>query len=168
VGQFVDRAVEHVVQYWMALLHVLGEDRVDQLPVDLLILDRHLPGHHHADDRLAATPAGAAGLMEDDVLTAGGGDVLAKLFDHLIATGGMLAGGRADLDTDGLAGGRFLQRGFGSLGQSLELFRNFLGSHGYPQNVAGEIVAAIRKDLISAKTIRRVKDQPLAKFRPIE
>ena len=99
-GELLDRAVEHVLQHRLALLHVLGEDRVDQLPVDLLVLDRHLAGHHHADDRLAAATAGAAGLMEHDVVAAGGGDVLAELVEHLVAAGGVFAGGRADLDAD--------------------------------------------------------------------
>ena len=163
-GQLLDRTVEHVVQHRMTLLHVLSEDRMDQLPVDLLVLDRHMPGHHHADDRLAAAPAGAAGLMEDDVPAAGGGNVLAKLFEHLIAASGVLAGGRADLDADRVAGGPLPQRRFGALGQGLELFlnRDQNGLLSMPAGVRrppAKPMAAIGKHLISAKAGQPVKER---------
>ena len=44
-GDLLDRAVEHMVQHRPALLHVLRENLVDQLPIDPLVLDRHLAGH---------------------------------------------------------------------------------------------------------------------------
>ena len=94
---------------------MLREDLVDQLPIDPLVLDRHLAGHHHADDRLAAATAGAAGLVQDDVVAAGGGDVLAELVEHLVAAGGVFAGGRADLDANPIGGRPPPERLLGSL-----------------------------------------------------
>ena len=97
------------------------------LPVDPLVLDRHLAGHHDADDRLAAATAGAAGLVQDDVVAAGGGDVLAELVEHLVAAGGVFAGGRADLDADPVAGRPLPERFVGLFGQRFELLGNFGG-----------------------------------------
>ena len=129
-GELLDRAVEDVVQHRPALLHVLRENRVDQLPIDPLVLDRHLAGQHHADDRLAAATAGAAGLVQDDVAAARGGDVLAELVEHLVAAGGVFAGGRADLDADPVARRPLPERFLGLLDQRVELLRNVV-VHGY-------------------------------------
>ena len=98
----LDRPVEHAVEHRLPVLDVAGEDRVHQFPVDPLVLDRHLAGHEDADDRLAAAPAGAAGLVEHDVVAARGGDVLAELVEHVLRAGGVLAGGRAHLNHDPL------------------------------------------------------------------
>ena len=89
-----------------------GEDLVDQFAVDPLVLDRHLAGHEDADDRLAAAAAGAAGLVQHDVVAAGGGDVLAELVEHLVGAGRVLAGGRADLDHNRIASESFASTGF--------------------------------------------------------
>ena len=59
LGQFFDRAVENMIEKRTALLDVFGEDLVDQLAIDLLVFDRHLPGDHHTDDRFATASAGA-------------------------------------------------------------------------------------------------------------
>ena len=99
-----DRAVEHAIQHGLSLLDVPGEDLVDRLAVDALVLDRHLAGNHHAYDRLAAAAAGAAGLVYEDVVAGGGGDVLAELVEHLAATRRVLAGRRADLNSYPLVG----------------------------------------------------------------
>jgi hypothetical protein len=50
--------------------------------------------------------------------------VLAKLLEHLIAAGGVLASGRADLDADRVADGPLVKRRPGALGQGFELFVN--------------------------------------------
>ena len=120
-------------QHGLALLDVLGEDRVDQLPVDPLVLDRHLAGDDHADDRLAAATAGAAGLVQDDVVAAGGGDVFAELVEHLAAAGGVFAGGRADLDANPDVGRPIVEDFGGLLGQRVKLLGNF-GSHAHQYN----------------------------------
>ena len=128
-GEPFDRPVQHPLQHRLALLHVPGENLVDQLPVDPLVLDRHLAGDHHADDRLAAAPAGAAGLVQEDVVAAGGGHVLAELVEDFPAAGGVLAGGRADLDADAVAGRPPPEGLFRPPGERLELLGN-LGGHG--------------------------------------
>jgi len=83
--------------------HVPGENLVYQVAVNLLILDRHLAGHQHAHDRLAAAPARAAGLVQQDVGAARGGQVPAELFEHLLRAGGVFARGRAHLNTNPIA-----------------------------------------------------------------
>lgn len=121
-----------MVQQRLVLLDVLGEDFVDQLAVDLLILDRHVPGLEHADDRLAAAPAGTAGLAEDDVVASAGGDVLAELVHHLVGAGRMLAGCRPDLDVDPLPAGPLAVRFFRLGGQGFVLLLNDVVAHSGP------------------------------------
>ena len=90
---------------------------------------------------------------------AGGGDVLAELVEHLIAAGGVLAGGRADLDADRVAAARSSQRLLGPLGQGFELFVNRC-HNGTPLPIAGT-----GKHLISAKTAGSVKDHAASRPR---
>ena len=116
-------AVEHVAEHRLSAEDVLGENLVDGVAVHALIFHRDLAGHQHADDRLATAAAGAAGLPHDDILSAGGGDVLAEFGEHLGGAGGVLAGGRADGDADFrrvLACG---QRALGLVGEFLVLGR---------------------------------------------
>lgn len=129
-GNPLDRAVENMVEHRTALQHVLRKDLVDQLPIDPFVLDRHLAGQHHADNRLAAAPAGATGLMEGNVVAARGGDVLAELVGHLVAAGGVFAGGRADLDANPIARRPLPHGFFGLLDQGVELLRDV--AHGIP------------------------------------
>ena len=96
-------------------------------PVDPLVLDGHLPGHDHADDRLAATAAGAAGAVQEDVAAAGGDHVFAEFVGHVVGPGGLLARGRAHLDADPAAGQAGLERFLGLGGQGGELLRDLRG-----------------------------------------
>ena len=100
LGHRLGRAVQHAVQQRLAAQDVLGEDIVDGLAVHPLVLHRHLPGDQHADDGLAAAAASAAGAVEEDVGAAGSGHVVAEFGRHVVGPGGLLAGGRADLDAD--------------------------------------------------------------------
>ena len=98
--------------------------------VDPLVLDRHLAGDEHADDRLAAAAAGAAGLVQDDVAAAGGGHVLAELVQHLAGAGGLLAGGRADLDANMLVVGPLVERRFSPSRQCVVPLEDVVGHDG--------------------------------------
>ena len=100
LGDLLERSVKHVLQHRLAAQHVGGEDLVNQVPIDPFVLDRHLAGNEHADDRLAAATAGAAGAMQEDVAASRRGDVLAKLVEHFVGPGGLLARGRSDLDAN--------------------------------------------------------------------
>jgi hypothetical protein len=111
---------------------VLGEDLVDQLPIDALVLDRHLAADQHADDRLAAAPAGAARLAQDDVLPPGGGNVLAELVHHRARAGSVLAGRRADLDHNPAAPGPPAECFFGLRRKGLKSLENNVVCHRHP------------------------------------
>ncbi len=80
--------------------HVLGEDPVHGLAIDPLVFHRHLARLDHADDRLPAAAAGAADLVQFDIVAAGRRHVLAEFFGNVERPGGMFAGRRSDLDTD--------------------------------------------------------------------
>jgi len=113
LSEIFDRPVQHFFQHGPALQNVLGEDFVDGRAIDALIFDGHLAWDQDADDWLAAATARATGLMQQDVLAARGGDVFAKLVKNLAASGGVFAGGRADLDADRIARGLLAERFFG-------------------------------------------------------
>ena len=130
LGDPLDGPVQHVLQHRAAAQHVGGEDLVDQLAIDPLVLDRHLAGHEDADDRLAAAAAGAAGAMQEDVAAARGGDVLAELVEHFVGPGGLLARGRADLDPQGAPRGLLFEEGLGLVGQKLVLLGHDGGHDG--------------------------------------
>ena len=53
-----------------------------------------------------------------------GGDVLAELVEHLVAAGGVFAGGRADLDADAVARRPLAERFLGLLDQHFKLLKN--------------------------------------------
>ena len=99
-GLVVKGAVQGVLHQGDAFLDVAGEDLVGQVPGHPLVLHRHLARYGDSDDGFLAAPAGAAGLVDDDVLPARGLDVLAEFVQGLHGAGGMLAGGRPDLDLD--------------------------------------------------------------------
>ena len=128
LGDLLDRPVEHVLQHRLAAQHVGGEDIVDQVSIDPFVLDRHLAGDEHADDRLAAAAAGAARAMQEDVGASRRGDVFAELVEHLVGPGGLFARGRSDLDANGTARGLIFEAGFGLVGQKRELLR-YRGGH---------------------------------------
>ena len=121
-GQLLDRAIEHPLQHGLALLNVLGEDGMDRLAVDPFVFDGHLAGGDDADDRLAAATAGAAGLMQQDIAAARGGDMFTELLQHVVAAGGVFAGGRADLDANSPVRSPLAEHVGGFLDQGFELF----------------------------------------------
>jgi hypothetical protein len=114
---------------------MLGEDFVDQRPIDAFVFHRHLAGHHDADDRLAAASAGAAGFVQDDIGPGRGGDVFAKLFVNVHASGGVFAGCRANLDPNPIAHPPLPQRFFRFGGHCLEIFDDCI-THDYSSNSA--------------------------------
>ena len=54
LGDPLDRPIEHVLQHRLAAQDVGCEDVVDQVPIDAFVLDWHLAGDEHADNRFAA------------------------------------------------------------------------------------------------------------------
>ena len=130
-GESLDGTVQHVFQYRLAMQHVLGKYLVYQLPIDPLVLNRHLAGDHHADERLSTASAGATGLVQEDVVASGGGDVFAELVQDVPAAGGVFAGGRTDLDAYFVAGGPLSEDFFRPFGQRFVLLDNLRG-HGCP------------------------------------
>ena len=115
------RSVQDVIQQRNALEDVRRENLMDQRPIDGLIQDGHLARYHDPHDWLPAAPAGAAGLPQQNVVALRGGNVFAKLVANFLGAGGVLAGGRADLN-EGLAlADAVLNRGLGFSRKLLEL-----------------------------------------------
>ncbi len=117
-GDLLHRAVQNTIQQRNAFQDVRRENLMHQAPIDRLVHDRHLAGHDDPHDWLPAAPAGAARLPQQNVTPPRGGNVLLKLVEHVQGAGGVLAGGRADLNENPAATGAVLD---GSLGPSRKL-----------------------------------------------
>ena len=94
----LDRSVQDSRQERLVVLNVPRENLVYQFPVDSLVLDWDLARHKDANDRLTTTTACASGLVQEDVVPAGGHNVLTELLEDLPGAGRVLASSRSHLN----------------------------------------------------------------------
>ena len=135
--------VEHLVEDGLAALHVLGEDVVDQVAVDLLVFDGYGIGDKHADNRLTAAPPRAPGAAQDDIVAPRRLDVATKLVVHIARTGGVLTRRRAHLDAYLFLLATFSEHALGFGHQGVKSLSHST-IHGYPHLPASRYMSHAR------------------------